>query len=72
MGNVIDEELPGGACRPMPGRAEPGDRALARELWSRGYSLRYIAGRLGVSERCVLRLVGPRRVAKRALGDAGW
>lgn len=47
-------------------------RALARDLWARGYSLRYIAGRLGVSERCVLRLVGPRRVAKRALGGAGW
>lgn len=42
-------------------------RALARDLWARGYSLRYIAGRLGVSERSVLRMVGPRKVAMRAL-----
>lgn len=50
----------------MPAGTEAA-RALARDLWARGYSLRYIAGRLGVSERCVLRLVGPRRVARRAL-----
>ena len=41
-------------------------RALARELWARGYSLRYIAGRLGLRERTVLRMVGPRLVAARA------
>ena len=54
----------------MP-RVTEGDRALARatarDLWARGYSLRYIAGRLGVSERSVLRMVGPREVARRAL-----
>lgn len=54
----------------MP-RVTEGDRALvramARDLWTRGYSLRYIAGRLGVSERSVLRMVGPREVARRAL-----
>ena len=47
-------------------------RALARDLWWRGYSLRYIAGRLGVSERSVLRMVGPREVARRALWMQGW
>lgn len=56
----------------MPTTPDARLRGIARELWSRGYSARYIAGRLGVSERCVLRLVGPRRVAKRALGGAGW
>jgi transposase-like protein len=45
-------------------------RALARDLWRRGYSLRYIAGRLGVSERSVLRMVGPRAIARRASGGA--
>ena len=47
-------------------------RAAARELWSAGYSVRYIAGRLGVSERSVLRMVGPREVARRALWRQGW
>lgn len=40
---------------------------MARDLWARGYSSRYIAGRLGMSERSVLRMVGPREVARRAL-----
>lgn len=70
MGNVVDDEPSGGARRPTPGRAEPGDRELARDLWSRGYSLRYIAGRLGVSGRAVLRMVGPRAIARRAPGGA--
>ena len=40
-------------------------RALARELWARGYSLRYIAGRLGVSESAAARLVGAALLARR-------
>lgn len=67
MGNVIDDEPSGGTRRPTPWRADPEDRELARDLWSRGYSLRYIAGRLGMSERSVLRMVGPREAARRAL-----
>ena len=48
-------------------RPDPLARAMARDLWARGYSSRYIAGRLGMSERSVLRMVGPREVARRAL-----
>ena len=48
-------------------RPDPLVRAVARDLWAAGYSARYIAGRLGVSERAVLRMVGPREVARRAL-----
>ena len=71
MVNVVNDELSGGARRPTPGRAEPGDRDLmARDLWARGYSLRYIAGRLGVSGRAALRMVGPRAIARRAPGGA--
>ena len=40
-------------------------RARARELWSAGYSLRYIAGRLGVSESAAARLVGAALLARR-------
>lgn len=40
-------------------------RALARDLWARGYSLRYIAGRLGVSESAAARLVGAALLARR-------
>lgn len=57
----------------MP-RVTEGDRvlarAMARDLWARGYSPRYIAGRLGVSGRAVLRMVGPRAIARRAPGGA--
>ena len=53
-------------------RPDPLTRALARDLWAAGYSARYIAGRLGVSERAVLRRVGPREVARRALRGRGW
>ena len=45
-------------------------RAMARDLWARGYSLRYIAGRLGVSSRAALRMVGSRAQARRAAGGA--
>ena len=38
---------------------------LARDLWARGYSLRYIAGRLGVSEAAAARLVGAAPLARR-------
>lgn len=53
-------------------RPDPLTRAVARDLWAAGYSARYIAGRLGVSERSVLRMVGPREVARRALWRQGW
>ena len=48
----------------MPAGTEAA-RALARDLWRRGYSLRYIAGRLGVSRRAVTRMVGRAEVAWR-------
>ena len=44
-------------------------RALARELWSAGYSLRYIAGRLGVSDAAAARLVGAALLARRGRRD---
>lgn len=44
-------------------------RALARDLWARGYSLRYIAGRLGVSEAAAARLVGAALLARRGRRD---
>ena len=44
-------------------------RAIARELWARGYSLRYIAGRLGVSEPAAARLVGAALLARRGRRD---
>lgn len=43
--------------------------AIARELWARGYSLRYIAGRLGVSEPAAARLVGAALLARRGRRD---
>lgn len=43
------------------------DRALARDLWARGYSLAYIAARLGVSRRAVVRMVGRADVAWRGV-----
>ena len=41
--------------------------ALARDLWARGYSLTYIAARLGVSRRAVTRMVGRAEVALRGV-----
>lgn len=41
--------------------------ALARDLWARGYSLAYIAARLGVSRRAVTRMVGRAEVAWRGV-----
>ena len=46
--------------------AEARDRA--RELWSAGYSVRYIASALGVGARAAARMVGPRAVRERAEG----
>lgn len=40
-------------------------RALARDLWARGYSLRYIAGRLGVSRATAVELIGLERIVSR-------
>lgn len=40
---------------------------IARELWARGYSLAYIAARLGVSRRAVTRMVGRAEVAWRGV-----
>ena len=40
-------------------------RALARDLWARGYSLRYIAGRLGVSRTVAAELIGLARIVSR-------
>ena len=51
----------------MPAETEEA-RARARELWSAGYSLRYIARALGVGERAAARMVGPRAVRERAEG----
>ena len=43
-------------------------RAAARAMWSAGYSVRYIAGALGVGARAAARMVGPRAVRERAEG----
>ena len=43
-------------------------RARARELWSAGYSVRYIAGALGIGARDAARMVGPRALRERAEG----
>ena len=51
----------------MPAETEAA-RARARELWSAGYSLRYIARALGVGARAAARMVGPRAVRERAEG----
>ena len=56
----------GGETMPVGSEAA---RALARELWARGYSLRYIAGRLGVSESAAARLVGAALLARRGRRD---
>lgn len=52
----------------MPAGTEAA-RALARDLWARGYSLRYIAGRLGVSETRAARLIGASRILARGRRD---
>lgn len=44
-------------------------RALARNLWARGYSLRYIAGRLGVSRTAAAELIGLARIVRRGRRD---
>lgn len=41
--------------------------AIARDLWARGYSLAYIAARLGVSRHAVVRMVGRAEVAWRGV-----
>ena len=43
-------------------------RDRARELWSAGYSVRYIASALGIGARAAARMVGPRAVRERAGG----
>ena len=48
----------------MPAETED-DRARARELWSAGYSLRYIARALGVGGRTAEKLVGRKLLAQR-------
>ena len=48
----------------MPAETE-GARARARELWSAGYSLRYIARSLGVGARTAEKLVGRKLLAQR-------
>ena len=40
-------------------------RARARELWSAGYSLRYIARSLGVGGRTAEKLIGRKLLARR-------
>lgn len=52
----------------MPVGSEAG-RALARDLWARGYSLRHVAARLGVSESAAARLVGAALLVRRGRRD---
>lgn len=46
-------------------------RSLARELWDRGYSVRYIAGRLGVSDNAARRFIGFERLVRRGTRRRG-
>ena len=62
----VRELLEGGETMPVGSEAA---RALARDLWARGYSLRYIAGRLGVSDAAAARLVGAALLVRRGRRD---
>lgn len=44
----------------MPTSEAPDPRAIARDLWLRGYAIRYIAEQLGVTERRVRAWLGER------------
>ena len=48
----------------MPAETEEA-RARARELWSAGYSLRYIARALGVGGKTAKRLIGRKLLVQR-------
>ena len=50
----------------MPSETEDA-RARARELWSAGYSLRYIARSLGVGGKTAKRLIGRKLLVQREL-----